>query len=150
MFYFFHVALLLIITSCSSQKVEYKALENNYTYRQKTEKEYRQKGLIPLEHFLRRPQIQGIKISPNGKYIAYYKPVNDKFNIFVRQLDGKGKERQITQISKKTEPDAGHFLWKERETLIFFKYIKEERVQHIFRLSAPKGKEKNITPKENH
>ena len=98
-----------------------------------------------MEDFFKKNEVATVRLSPNGKYLAYLKYHGEHYNIFTKRVDGKGKE---TQITKETERDAGIFFWKGEETLVIFKYLKNEGVTHIFRTSATGKKEKNITPKK--
>ena len=45
--------------------------------------------LISLEEFFKNPEITQVRVSPNGKYLAYLKPFQKRLNIHVKPVDSK-------------------------------------------------------------
>ena len=101
------------------------------------------KGIIPLEDFFKNSEISHLKLSPNGKYLAYLKPYKNRMNIHVRPLDDSEPERRITN---QTERDIRGFGWKENDTLVFMKDFGGDENFHIFRVSAKGEEERDLTP----
>jgi len=68
-----------------------------------------QPPLIDRELFFGDPEISGAQISPNGKYIAFLKPLNKTRNIWVKQTDAPfDSAKPITNDT--TRPIPG-YLW---------------------------------------
>ena len=99
--------------------------------------------LIPLEDFFKNSTIASVKLSPNGKYLAYLKPFQKRMNIHVRKTDGSEPEKRITNQTKR---DILYFGWKENDTLIFAKDFGGDENFHIFRVFATGEGERDLTP----
>ncbi len=101
-------------------------------------------GLPPVRHFFKNHQIARMRLSPDGKYLAYLKPYKNRMNIHVRKRgDDESAERRITSQS---ERDIAGFSWKESHTLIFRRDFGGDENFHIFRVSANGEGEKDLTP----
>ena len=118
-------------------------LENKYTYKKISDKEYRKRGLIPLQNFFTNPEIAQVRISPNGKYLAYLKPYKRRLNIYVRAIGIENSEKRLTS---QTDRDIYWFFWKEDDTLIFMRDFEGDENQQVFRVSAKGENEKSLTP----
>ena len=142
----FILGLMFNLTACHHFKktaVQKHPLENNYTYKKISAKSYKKQGLIPLEDFFRNPVIIQVKISPNGKYLAYLKPYKKRLNIYVKKIGSKKPEKRLTS---QTDRGISYFLWKEDETLVFARDFGGDENTHFFRVSAQGKGEKNLTP----
>lgn len=98
---------------------------------------------IPIEDFFKNSEISTVKLSPNGEYLAYLKPFQNRMNIYVRKVDDIDSEKQIT---KQTTRDIFAFFWKENDQLVFLKDFEGDENHHIFSVSAAGEDEKNLTP----
>ena len=101
---------------------------------------------IPLEDFFKNPEITQVRISPNGKYLAYLKPFQKRLNIHVKPVDGKEPERRLTN---QRDRDIAAFFWKEDDTLLFLRDFGGDENFHFFRISAQGEGEKDLTPYED-
>ena len=101
---------------------------------------------IPLENFFKNPEITQVRISPNGKYLAYLKPFQKRLNIYVKPVDGKEPEQRLTN---QTDRDIAAFFWKEDNTLLFLRDCGGDENFHFFRISAKGENEKDLTPYED-
>ena len=109
----------------------------------KTSAETAKEGLIPLKDFIKKSAITGLKISPDGKYLAYLKPYQKRMNIYVRKINEPESEQQITNQRKR---DIGSFAWKENNSLIYMKDFEGDENYHVFRVFADGRGEKDLTP----
>lgn len=79
------------------------------------------RGLPPLidrELFFGNPEISGAQISPDGKYIAFIKPLNGTRNIFVKTTDEPfERARPATNDQKRPIPS---FFWSRDGRFILF------------------------------
>ena len=98
---------------------------------------------IPIEDFFKNSEILTVKLSPNGEYLAYLKPFQNRMNIYVRKAGDINSEKQIT---KQTTRDIAYFAWKENDQLVFLKDFEGDENFHIFSVSATGEDEKNLTP----
>ncbi len=64
--------------------------------------------LIPLEDFFRNPQQTSFQISPNGNYLAYLVPWQNRFNVFVRSINSNQKPIRVTDAR---ERDIAGYSW---------------------------------------
>ena len=111
-----------------------------------TEKKSKQLNPIPVEDFFKNPKITQIRISPNGKYLAYLKPFQKRLNVHVKPVDGEEPERRLTN---QTDRDISAFFWKEDDTLLFWRDFGGDENFHFFRISAKGENEKDLTPYED-
>jgi dipeptidyl aminopeptidase/acylaminoacyl peptidase len=85
--------------------------------------------MIPLEDFFRKPERVMLRLSPNGKQLAYLEPHRRRLNLVVRDL-ATGETRRVTDA---TERDIGGFIWANDERLI---YVQDRGGDENFRLYA--------------
>ena len=62
---------------------------------------------IPVSEFFKSPEKSNFKISPNGKYISYFKRSDKSQNLFIRSL-ADGKEQPATSF---TDPVRRDYNW---------------------------------------
>src|SRR4051812_30995547 len=63
-------------------------------------------GTIPVEDFFQNPEKTSFSISPNGQYLAYLRPYENRLNLFVRNVNGA----EATRITSRTDRDIpGYF-----------------------------------------
>ena len=70
---------------------------------------------IPLRDFFKNPEKTGFQISPDGKYISFLSPWEDRLNVFVQKL---GDKVAIRVTSTKERDIAGYF-WKGNDRIVF-------------------------------
>ena len=104
------------------------------------------KWTVPLEDFFKNSEISNVRLSSNGKYLAYLKPFQNRMNIHVRKVDDINSEKRITNQTKR---DITGFGWKENDTLIFLKDSGGDENFHVFSVSITGENEKNLTPFKN-
>ena len=139
-------AVLLSIISCSHLKrimKEKHPLENKYTYKKISTEDYRKRGLIPLQDFFRKPEIAGVKISPNGQYLAYLKSYKKRMNLYVQKIGMESSEKRLTS---QTDRDIYEFFWKENDTLLFIRDLGGDENIQFFRVFTEGKNEKSLTP----
>ncbi len=70
---------------------------------------------IPLEDFFRKPEHIGVRLSPDGRRIAYKRPWERRLNIHVRDLT-TGAESRVTSS---TARDIGGHAWANNDRIIY-------------------------------
>ena len=79
-----------------------------------------QPALIDREIFFGNPEYAGAQISPDGKYIAFIKPLSDVRNVWVKGVDEPfEKARPLT--AEKIRPVGGYFWSWDSKRILFVK-----------------------------
>jgi dipeptidyl aminopeptidase/acylaminoacyl peptidase len=75
-----------------------------------------QPPVIDLAQFFDNPEIAGAQISPDGEWMSYLKPYEDKLNIYVKRF-GSDEERLMTTDT--VRPVRGYFWAIDSEKLLY-------------------------------
>ncbi|HEX2786691.1 MAG TPA: S9 family peptidase [Ignavibacteria bacterium] len=97
---------------------------------------------IPLRDFFKNPEKTGYQISPDGKYLSYLAPYENRLNIFIEDLQ-TGETKRVTNA---TDRDLYNYFWKGNNTVL---YVKDNGGDENFQLYASNintGVPKNLTP----
>ena len=77
---------------------------------------------IPVEDFFKNPEKIGFSISPDGQFITYLKPYNDRLNIFVQSVDGK----HTTRLTSDTSQNIAYYFWANNDEILYLKSVGTE------------------------
>mgnify|MGYP003370866532 CR=1 FL=1 len=75
--------------------------------------------ILPLEDFFRLPERTGFQLSPDGRYLSFLAPYQNRLNLFVQPLDADGQ--QPVQLTSETARSLAGYMWAENDRLIFMK-----------------------------
>jgi len=100
--------------------------------------------LIPLEDFFKNPEKTSYLISPNGKYISYLAPYNDRLNIFVKEIEDK----EAIRITEATKRDINAYFWGDDNTIIYLRDNAGDENFHFYSVNIHTGVNKDLTPFE--
>lgn len=100
-------------------------------------------GKIPVESFFKNPEKTSYTISPNGKFIAYLAPYQNRLNIFIRDID----EETPRRLTSETDRDLSYYLWKNNNTLLFVKDDNGDENYKLFSVNT-EGETNQITDLE--
>ena len=100
--------------------------------------------LLPMEDFFRNPETAAFSISPDGKYLAFFKPWQHRMNVYVREL-ATGTEKRITSA---TERDIAGFFWKGSEKIIFAQDSGGDENYHVYITDIKGSDARDLTPFE--
>jgi len=104
----------------------------------------KERRVIPLEDFFRNPEKTRFQISPNGEYLSFMAPWENRLNVFTKQI-ASGKEFRVT--SEKDRNVAG-FFWGSNSRIVFLKDKGGDENFHLYSVS-PEGKDElDLTPFE--
>ncbi len=70
---------------------------------------------IPLRDFFKNPEKTGFQVSPDGKYISYLSPWEDRLNVFVQKLGDK----EAIRVTSAKERDIAGYFWKGNNRIVF-------------------------------
>lgn len=71
--------------------------------------------LIPMRDFFRNPETTGYAISPNGEYLAFLAPWENRLNIHVQKIG----ETEATRITDRTDRDIFSYQWVNDNRLVY-------------------------------
>lgn len=74
---------------------------------------------IPLEDFFRNSERTGYQLSPDGSYISYMAPYEDRLNVFVRRVDET--DEHAIRITNETERSVAGYMWADNQRLLYMK-----------------------------
>lgn len=72
---------------------------------------------IPVKDFFRNADKTAFKISPDGKFISFLAPYENRLNIFVQELG----QSQTKQLTFEKERDVSRYFWANDNRLLFIK-----------------------------
>lgn len=98
---------------------------------------------IPLEDFFRNPERSAYSISPDGKYVAFLAPHNNRKNIFVQALGDTAPAKRITSV---LDRDLSSFFWANNERLVYIRDFGGDENFHLFSVGIDGRDEKDLTP----
>jgi dipeptidyl aminopeptidase/acylaminoacyl peptidase len=101
--------------------------------------------MIPLEDFFRKPDNVHLRLSPDGRRLAWMAPYKRRLNVFVREM-ATGEERQVT--SSETRDVAG-FLWAGNDRLIYLQDTGGDENFRLYAVGVDGSAPLNLTPYEN-
>jgi dipeptidyl aminopeptidase/acylaminoacyl peptidase len=98
--------------------------------------------LIPLRDFFKNAAKTDFQISPDGKYLSYLQPYQNRYNIFVQ----KRGRRAAVRISGETKRDIAGYFWKGNDRLLYLKDFQGDENYHIVAVNRSGGAVKDLTP----
>ncbi len=83
---------------------------------------------IPIENFFNVPINTSYLVSPDGKYISYLKPDNNRIHIYVETLDGK----TTTQLTCDSNRSIANYFWASNNEILYLKGASENMEPGLF------------------
>jgi dipeptidyl aminopeptidase/acylaminoacyl peptidase len=99
--------------------------------------------IIPMQDFFRNPENAYFSLSPDGKKIAFTKPVNQRMNIFCTVI-GSGDTIQLTNF---TDRDVQAYFWKG-DKIVYVKDKGGDENFHLYVVGSNGLNQKDLTPFE--
>lgn len=99
--------------------------------------------LIPMQDFFKNPENAYFTLSPDGKKIAFTKPVNQRMNIFCTSI-GSGDTIQLTNF---TDRDVQGYFWKG-DKIVYIKDKGGDENFHLYVIGSDGLNQKDLTPFE--
>ena len=82
---------------------------------------------IPLEDFFKNPEKTYYKISPDGEYLSFMAPYENRMNINVQR---RGSD-SVTQLTAETDRDIAWYIWANENRIL---YLKDDGGNENFKL----------------
>ena len=99
---------------------------------------------LPLRDFFRNPEVAGVALSDDGKWISHLAPHEKRLNIFVRPIDAP--IASATRITSETARDLAGYFWKGNDTLVYVKDFGGDENFHLVSVSRDGKTTKDLTP----
>ncbi|TVR79047.1 MAG: S9 family peptidase [Chitinophagaceae bacterium] len=102
-------------------------------------------GSIPVEHFFQNPVETGFQISPNGKYISYLSPYENRLNIHVKNRE-TGDVKRITDSEHR---DIMAYFWANNDRLVYLNDRGGDENYRIYAVNKDGSNQRDLTPFED-
>ncbi len=100
--------------------------------------------LIPLKDFFRNPVKVAYQISPNGEYLAFMQPWENRLNVFVEKI-GTG---QATRVTSAKARDIAGYAWKGDNRIVYVQDTGGDENFRLYAVSIDGSNPKDLTPFE--
>jgi dipeptidyl aminopeptidase/acylaminoacyl peptidase len=100
--------------------------------------------LIPMKDFFRNPTKVAYALSPNGEYLAFMQPWENRLNIFVEKI-GTGNAVRITSAKQR---DISGYAWKGDNRIVYVQDTGGDENFRLFAVGIDGSNQKDLTPFE--
>lgn len=100
--------------------------------------------LIPMKDFFRNPTKVAYQISPNGEYLAFMQPWENRLNVFVEKI-GSG---QATRVTSAKARDIAGYAWKGDNRIVYIQDTGGDENYRLFAVGIDGSNPKDLTPFE--
>ncbi len=97
---------------------------------------------ITVEDFFKNSEKRTFRLSPNGEYIAYMAPYENRMNIHVRKFDSDS----VTRVTSVTDRDLAGYFWANNDRLVYIRDKAGNENFHLFAVNKDGSNEKDLTP----
>ena len=97
---------------------------------------------ISVEDFFKNPEKRTFRLSPNGEFIAYMAPYENRMNIHVRKFDSDS----VTRVTSVTDRDLAGYFWASNNRLVYVRDKGGNEDFHLFAVDKDGTNEKDLTP----
>lgn len=100
--------------------------------------------LIPMKDFFRNPVKVGYSLSPNGEYLAFMQPWENRLNVFVEKV-GSGKATRVTSAK---ERNIAGYAWKGDNRIVYIQDTGGDENYRLYAVGIDGSNPKDLTPFE--
>lgn len=97
---------------------------------------------IPVEDFFKNSEKRTFRLSPNGEYIAYLAPYENRMNIHVKKFD----QDSVTRVTNVIDRDLAGYFWASDNRLVYVRDSGGDENFHLFAVNKDGADEKDLTP----
>ncbi len=101
-----------------------------------------QPRLVPLEDFFRNPEIARFDLSPDGEYLSFIQPWNNRLNVHVRRIG----DTAVTRVTSATERDIFFYSWANDGQIVYAQDKAGDENYHLFIAGIDGSGERELTP----
>lgn len=98
--------------------------------------------LIPMKDFFKNPAQAGYQLSPNGEYLSFLQPWENRLNVFVQKIGDK----EAIQITQSTERDIRSYFWANNERLVYLQDKGGDENFHLYGVDKDGQNLRDLTP----
>lgn len=98
--------------------------------------------MIPLEDFFRKPDRIALRLSPDGKYLAWLAPWERRLNLTVQNL-ADGSTHRVTAAA---ERDLGGYVWVSNDRLVYVQDTGGDENYRLYAVGRDGGNPIDLTP----
>ena len=100
--------------------------------------------LIPMKDFFRNPTKVAYSLSPNGEYLAFMQPWENRLNIFVEKI-GSGNAVRVTSAKLR---DISGYAWKGDNRIVYVQDTGGDENFRLYAVGIDGSNQKDLTPFE--
>ena len=100
--------------------------------------------VIPMKDFFKNPTMTSFDLSPNGEYLAFMQPWENRMNVHVRKI---GDDNAV-RVTSATERDIAGFIWAGNERIAFVQDKGGNENFHLYVVDIDGQNMKELTPFE--
>lgn len=100
--------------------------------------------LIPMKDFFRNPVKVGYALSPNGEYLAFMQPWENRLNVFVEKI-GSGHAVRVTSAKQR---DISGYAWKGNNRIVYIQDTGGDENYRLYAVGIDGSNPKDLTPFE--
>lgn len=98
--------------------------------------------MIPLEDFFRKPDKIALRLSPDGKSLAWLEPWERRLNLTVQDLADGGTRR----VTATRERDLGGYIWVSNDRLVYVQDTGGDENYRLYAVGRDGGNPIDLTP----
>lgn len=99
---------------------------------------------IPLRDFFKNPLKTAFQISPDGNYLSFMGPYQNRLNVYVQ----KRGTNEVIRVTGETARDITDYFWKGNNRIIYRKDFKGDENYHLVSVERDGRNLKDLTPFE--
>lgn len=97
---------------------------------------------ISVEDFFKNSEQRTFRLSPNGEFISYLAPYENRMNIHVRKFDSDS----VTRVTSVLDRDLAGYFWANNNRLVYIRDKGGNENFHVFAVDRDGTNEKDLTP----
>ncbi|MBP1964556.1 S9 family peptidase [Paenibacillus aceris] len=116
-----------------------------FIYRTISQKEETSQGSYSLDDFLQLPNKIGMRLSPDGKTLAYLQPWENRMNLYIQKVG----ETQSTRITSSKNENIGQIYWITDKVIVYVQDTDGTENTHLRAVKVDGSGDIDLTPYAN-
>jgi dipeptidyl aminopeptidase/acylaminoacyl peptidase len=97
---------------------------------------------IPISDFFRNPDKTYLQISPDGEYISYLQPYQNRLNVFVENI----KTKKVRRLTSETKRGIVKCFWANNNQILYLKDNEGDEYYHLYSVAKDSSITIDLTP----